>query len=72
MILELKIGEYLFKAQQTVFIKHNRLQQNCIPSNYEFSASIQLKVRSYRKLVNGLISKILFQILKKARLWSER
>ena len=46
--------------QQAALIGHNGLQKNTLAANYGTSASIQLNVGPYPKVINGLISSILF------------
>ena len=55
--IELKV---VIGDQQAAFIGHNGLQQNTLAANYGTSASIQLNVGPSPKIINGLISSILF------------
>ncbi|MFL3005021.1 MAG: FGGY family carbohydrate kinase [Candidatus Neomarinimicrobiota bacterium] len=55
--IELKV---VIGDQQAAFIGNNGLQQNTLAANYGTSASIQLNVGPTPKIINGLISSILF------------
>ena len=55
--IELKV---VIGDQQAAFIGNNGLQQNTLAANYGTSASIQLNVGPSPKIINGLISSILF------------
>ena len=55
--IELKV---VIGDQQAALIGHNGLQKNTLAANYGTSASIQLNVGPYPKVINGLISSILF------------
>ena len=59
--IELKV---VIGDQQAAFIGHNGLQPNTIAANYGTSASIQLNVGPAPKIINGLISSILFSSSK--------